>query len=121
MKRDTIILAGLLLAGMLWGGCVASTPEVGTIFQRLQNEDPAVRIEAAVEAGKTRNSKALPLLVDRLSDTESEVRLFASLALEKIVGEKQFAELGWKFYDSPDVRQKAVEKWRQWLGSRPKP
>ena len=40
---------GLLAGGMV--GCVAETPETGTLYERLQNEDPDVRIQAAVQAG----------------------------------------------------------------------
>ena len=104
---------GLLASGMV--GCVASTPQTGTLYERLQNEDPAVRIQAAVQAGNEKDSQAVPLLVDRLSDTESEVQLFAGMALEKITGGKLYDAMGWKFYDSPHKQGEAIGKWREWV------
>ncbi len=104
---------GLLAGGMV--GCVAETLQTGTLYERLQNEDPAVRIQAAVQAGNEKDSQAVPLLVDRLSDTESEVQLFAGMALEKITGGKLYDAMGWKFYDSPQKQSEAIGKWRGWV------
>ncbi len=111
--RPIVIGLAMLAGGM--GGCVASTPQTGSLYERLQNENPAVRIQAAVQAGNEKDSQALPLLVDRLSDSESEVRLFAGLSLKKIAGKELFEKMGWVFYDPPDERGEAIDKWREWL------
>jgi hypothetical protein len=103
----------LLLVSLL--GCEASTPKVGTIAQRLQAEDPAVRIQAAVEAGNTSDKNVVPLLVDRLTDTDSDVRFYAGMALEKILGQDVSRDMGWVSYDPADERNKAVTRWRQWV------
>ncbi|MBN1943261.1 MAG: HEAT repeat domain-containing protein [Phycisphaerae bacterium] len=106
---------GLLvfLAGLL--GCEASTPVTGTIAQRLQAEDPDVRIQAAVEAGNTSDKDVIPLLVDRLSDTDRDVRFYAGQALERLVGSDVYKELGWVSYDPPERREKSVMRWRRWV------
>jgi hypothetical protein len=108
-----ITCSSILLLSLL--GCEASTPTVGTIAQRLQAEDPSVRIQAAVEAGNSDDKKVVPLLVDRLSDTDSDVRFYAGMALEKIVGQDLSKEMGWVSYDPADERDKAVTRWRQWV------
>jgi hypothetical protein len=108
-----IICSFVLLAGLL--GCEASTPKVGTIAQRLQAEDPAVRIQAAVEAGNTGDKKVVPLLVDRLTDGNDDVRFYAGMALEKILGQDVSKDMGWVSYEPADKRDKAVTRWRQWV------
>ena len=109
----TVLVFILLVTGVvIWvGGCVASTPEAGTIYQRLQNEDPAVRSEAIVQAGKTKNTRTVPLLIDRLSDTESDVRMLAGIALRKITGK----DFGWRSWNSRTDRDNAIRRWRQWV------
>ena len=119
IKSVGLIAIGLAMLGGGMGGCVATTPETGSLYERLQNEDPAVRIQAAVQAGNEKDSKALPLLVDRLSDSESEVRLFAGMAMEKIVGKELFEKMGWRFYDPPDERIEGINKWREWMKQKP--
>jgi HEAT repeat protein len=89
-------------------GCSAPTPN---LCQRLQDEDPSVRVAAVIEAGKTKDPNAIPFLVDRLGDTETEVRFFAALALEKITGQTR----GYRYYESSDRREEAIACWRQWL------
>ncbi len=107
-----ILLAGLCFVVIaMVVGCVASTPQTGTIYQRLQNEDPAVRIEAIIQAGDRKDTKAVPLLVDRLSDTQPDVRLFAIMALRKITG----MDFGWRAYDPADKRNLAIRRWQQWI------
>jgi hypothetical protein len=108
MKTVTVFI--LVVIGVVVAGCVASTPKTGTIYQRLQNEDPAVRCDAILEAGNTKNAKTIPLLIDRLSDTESDVRMFSGIALRKITGK----DFGWQSWDPRIKRDKAIRRWRQW-------
>jgi len=100
------------LSLMLAGGCAAPSKP---LLSRLQDEDPAARALAASEAARTRDAKALPYLVDRLSDSEPDVRLIASVALKDLAGAKVFAAMGWRFYDPPEERERAQERWRDWL------
>ena len=61
----TVVVFILVVIGVIVvvGGCVASTPTGGTIYQRLQNEDPAVRNDAILEVGNTKNAKRRDLFV----------------------------------------------------------
>ena len=113
-----ITLLALLLSGIV--SCVQSIPKVSNINKGLLSEDPAVRIAAIKLAGQRKDKKALGLLIERLNDTESDVRLFASIAIRKIVGEKTFNEIGWKFYQPTSQREKAVQRWRNWLKNQSK-
>ncbi len=97
---------------MLWAaGCGPDSPE---LYRQFQDEDPAVRIKAIVKAGETKDQKSIPYLVDRLTDSESDVRFFAIIALQKITGEDK----GYKPWEPEARRKEAVDRWRQYLEER---
>lgn len=98
---------GLLMVCMS-GGC-----DIGgaNLYAALQDEDPSVRIQAVHTAGKTKDPKAVPYLVDRLTDSESDVRFYAIEALKRSTGET----MGYKYYKPAAKRAEAVERWREWL------
>lgn len=98
------------LLAMILAGCVASPPEPKNVYQGLQSEDPAVRADAVLDAGNTRNEKTVPLLIDRLSDQAPEVRMLANLALIKITGE----DFGYKPWETDANRWAAIQRWRTW-------
>jgi len=77
----------------------------------LQHDDPDVRIKAITRAGNTKSTCAVPFLVDRLTDSQKDVRFFAIGALQRITGRT----MGWRYYGRPAERARAVQKWRQWL------
>ena len=107
------IVTGLvLLCGAACGltGCQPASSPGDTIYDRLQHEDPKVRANAIRKALATRNSQSIPFLIDRLSDSEPQVRMFAGSALKGMT-DKDF---GWKPYKPRDDRREAIEKWRQW-------
>jgi len=79
----------------------------------FQNEDPKVRISAIRRAGRDKDQSATPYLVDRLSDSEAEVRMFSIIALKEITGLTN----GYRHYDPTVSRDKAIEKWRVWLAA----
>ena len=97
-----------LLCVSALGGCGPGAE--GTLYERLQDENPTVRAQAAVQAGTQRDRAAIPYLIDRLTDREPAVRMFAILALEKITGERRgYRPVG------PDAQQvEAARRWRQW-------
>ena len=97
-----------VMAAWLAGGCWRPGK---SLYDRLQDEDPNVRLEAVVEAGKTKDVKALPYLVDRLTDTEEEIVAFAAYALRLITGK----DLGPRICGSPRERREAADKWRKLL------
>ena len=100
------IMVGLLI-GVYQGGCMPSRD----LYARLQDEDPIVRVGAIRQAGETKDSKSVSHLVDRLTDGDPTVRLFAIIALEKITGRR----LGYKSYAPLAERVEAAGRWRQWL------
>ncbi len=110
--RSQRAVLGCCLAALLGaaGGCHGLGPG-GTIAERLQAEDPDVRIEAIHDAARQGGRDVLPLLVERLSDAHDEVRFFAFIALRRRTG-KTF---GYRYYDSREDRQQAIERWREYL------
>jgi HEAT repeat protein len=109
MKVVVAMVLVLSAAGaVLLCSCAGTGP---TLYQRLQDEDAKVRIAAVIEAGQTKDRKALALLVERLDDSEKDVRLYAIIALERITGQT----LGYRYYDPAEAREQAVARWRQYI------
>ena len=108
--RSVQLMVLMFLAGAagLMSSCAAGG---ASLYQRLQDEDPKVRLQAVVEAGQRHDHRAVGLLVERLGDGDEDVRLFASLALERVTGQT----MGYRFYDLPEARQQAIDRWRQYL------
>ena len=79
------------------------------IYDHLQSEDPGVRIEAIHQAGEQKLVKAVPYLIDRLTDSEEEVRMFAIIALEKITGERR----RYVYYAPAAERRRIADEWRK--------
>lgn len=79
--------------------------------QKIQSEDPVERVRAVIHAGEIRDSRAVPLLVDRLDDEDEAVRVLAIVSLKKITGQ----DLGYYYYQPLVMRSVAVERWRGWL------
>ena len=73
-----------------------------------------MRVRAAVMAGNQRDEEAVPLLIDRLSDIDPDVRLFSGMALTKITGK----DFGWRAYAPRAERDQAIVRWRDWLKQR---
>ena len=84
------------------------------LYRRFQSEDPNERMRAALQAGREKDEKSVPYLVDRLTDAEAEIRFAAILALERITGTTR----GYRYYASKASRSKAVERWRSYLAGR---
>ena len=112
----TLITAGL--SALILLSCSPVSTNSRSITKNLQSEDPAVRIAALKTAADREDTQVLALIIDRLGDTEPDVRFFAGIALKKIAGADTFKEMGWVFYDSPANREKAVQRWRHWLKQR---
>lgn len=103
---------GLCLAALASLGC--DGPAGGSLYQRLQHEDPSVRIEAIRQAARQNDAQAIPHIVERLNDTQTDVRFFAIVALEKMTGRR----MGYQYYAPRSERARAQERWREWLRSR---
>ncbi len=103
------IAASLYFGLVFVSGCGAGG-DMG-LYQKFQAEDPSLRIEAAAEAARIRDPKTLPYLVDRLEDSEPDVRFFSFQALKEMTGKT----MDWRYFDRPQRRAVAVSRWRQWL------
>ena len=94
-------------------GCGPARPQAD-LAARLQDEDPSVRAEAAIEAGRHDRQDVLALLVERLDDREETVRMVSIVSLEKLTRQR----MGYCYYHSREDRQKAIARWRNWLERR---
>jgi hypothetical protein len=108
---NTVWRVMILLLAPACAGCGGQAP--GDLPARLQHEDPAVRIWAIKEAGQSGDPALVPLLVDRLTDSERDVRVFAAIALRKAVGRT----MGYRHYAGREEQNAAVERWRAWLAA----
>lgn len=110
LGRIIVALTAFAIAAIAPLGCRPARSEP-SVYDRLQSDNPSVRIEAITQAGRQSDRRAVPLLVDRLADDDADVRLFAQLALEKITGQT----FGYRYFELPAERSAAVERWRAWL------
>ena len=101
---------------ILLSGCANNKDIDGSLYMRLQHFDSTVRIRAILETVDSGDETVVPLLVDRLTDTNSNVRSLANKALREITNQN----FGWSPWASTRPRQTAVDKWRIWLGTRSK-
>jgi len=108
MKRLVILhILWISLSACSLAGCGGQRDIAGD----FQDEDPKTRIAAIRSAGREKLESAVPYLVDRLTDSEAEVRMFAIIALQEITGLTH----DYRHYDPATLRQEAVERWRKWL------
>ncbi len=106
--RRKAVWVGVLL---VMAGCAG--PRMGYVkfSEDIHSADPCIRVRAAIYAGNLCDSRAVPLLVDRLDDEDEAVRMAAHESLKQIT--KQ--DFGYRYYDLPSVRAVAVEQWRKWV------
>lgn len=95
--------------------CVAAVAAVSGCQQRgwpgLRSSNPLERSETIVKIAESRDTEAIPALIDRLEDDDRAVRMYAAIALRELVGE----DFGYRFYDQPADRAAAVARWRDAL------
>ena len=104
-------LGWVLCAAALLGGCARPA----TLAQRIQDNDPKVRIASIQEAVELKDKQVVPLLVDRLLDQDRSVRFFASGALKEITGEDH----GYDYRADQWSRRQAVARWRAAISADP--
>ena len=109
------LLAGIWVLAWAAGGC---TPASSYRYSMLQDEDPAVRLQGIRYTAKADDPAALSHLIDRLTDSEADVRFFAILTLERLADLPTDRRLGYNYFDPPSRRNEAVKRWRKWLAER---
>lgn len=109
-------LSARILVLALAALCFGCQPGKSDLYSQLQDESPSARVAAIVTAADQRDDKAIPHLVDRLTDSDKAVRFYAIMSLERITDQT----MDYRHYDPPEERRKAVKRWRQWLTDRNK-
>lgn len=99
----------MLLVMLLFAGCDSAGGESGNAA--LESSNPTVRIMAIKRAGDSKDSDAVPRLVDCLQNEDESVRFYAVEALRRITG----TDRGYDYKDSPQKRAAAVKRWRDFL------
>ena len=115
MERRAKLLASVCVLAWAVAGC---EPASSRRYRMLQDEDPAVRLEGIRLAAKADDAQALSYLVDRLTDSEADVRFFAILTLERLADLPTDRRMGYRYYDPLTRRNEAVKRWRRWLAER---
>lgn len=92
-------------------GCA---PPTEAEYRQFEDEDPDVRISAIRQAGNHKDRQAIGYLIGCLTDPERDVRFFAIVALEKIVGKETASKMGYQHFARARLRADAVDRWRQW-------
>jgi hypothetical protein len=101
----------MILASGLVGGCFSPDPK------SLTSTSAPSAIPAIKDAADSDDRKAIPRLVQDLSDHDSAIRFAAISALQRITGQ----DLGYQYFDSEWERRPAVQRWQQWLKEHPSP
>ena len=81
-------------------------------FRKVQSPAPLVRARAVGLGRRQADSRVMPALVDRLSDSDPVVRLAAHEELRKRTG-RDFGYVPWA---SPEERAGAIEQWKAFVG-----
>jgi len=81
----------------------------------VEDPDLDVKIPAIKKAVRTGDYSQDAQLVQDLHSDDPAVRFYAINGLHRITGEN----FGYRYYDSEDARQPAIEKWKAWLAHHP--
>jgi hypothetical protein len=112
--RKAITAIVVIVAMTVTGGLTGCGPPRGS--QYVDNDDPDVKIPAIQQAVRTKDKKAVPVLVNDLDSDDPAVRFYAIEALRRLTGDT----MGYNYYEDEDVRKPAVERWKAWLKEQPK-
>ena len=109
--QSAVMLARAALcavAALAWCGGCAQPP---ASKRGILDDNPAVKIPAMKRAGVVKDAAQEAPLVEQLMDEDAAIRFYAIEALKRLAGD----DLGYHYYDDRSERDKAVERWRQWL------
>lgn len=85
-----------------------------TAKKGFDSPDNALRIDAAVHAAESSDTRAVPDLVRLLDSDDPATRLVAIRSLEKITG----TTLGYDHAGTASAREAGVQRWQAWLKER---
>jgi hypothetical protein len=103
-----LTFASAVLCGLA-ASCVSQPPPS---IKSDQPEQAIPAIESEVRAG---HKSAIPYLVRDLQSYDSAMRMYAIDGLRRLTGQ----DFGYVYYEEPELRQPAVERWNQWLAEQP--
>ncbi|MDJ0520453.1 MAG: HEAT repeat domain-containing protein [Planctomycetota bacterium] len=89
---------------------ILARSDEGALERHLGSPWPNVRRTAAEELGRRERWSAIPRLIERLDDTDLEVRAASAVSLRRVTN--QF--LGYDPDDSLGDRREAADRWRAW-------
>lgn len=101
-----ILMPALLL---VLTGCLPS--EQAAVRGNFRANDTPGKVPAIVNAAENDGEDDLAELIHALSDKDPAVRLFAIRSLEQRSGQT----FGYRYYEQPQKRQPAVDRWHVWL------
>jgi hypothetical protein len=106
MRHIGARLVWIALLSIICSGC--SAPRGPLV---VEDPDLDVKIPAIKKAVRTGDYSQDAQLVQDLQSDDPAVRFYAINGLHRITGEN----FGYRYYDSEDARQPAIEKWKAWL------
>ena len=105
------VLLFVLMMVLVFVGCQPAGGEHGDAG--LASSNPTARIMAIKRAGDSKDSLAVPQLVDCLQNEDDSVRFYAVEALRRITG----TDRGYDYKDPPQKRAAAVKRWQDFLAT----
>ncbi|MGA2497300.1 MAG: hypothetical protein ABSH20_06145 [Tepidisphaeraceae bacterium] len=109
--QSAVVLARAALGAVAALACSGGCAQPPDSKRGILDENPAVKIPAIKRAGAVKDATQASSLVDQLTDEDAAIRFYAIEALKYLAGD----DLGYHYYDDRPQRDKAVERWRQWL------
>jgi len=101
----------VLIMVLVFAGCQSAGGQRGDTG--LESSNPTLRIMAIKRAGDSKDSLAVPQLVDCLQNEDDSVRFYAVEALRRITG----TDRGYVYKDPPQKRAAAVKRWQDFLAT----
>ena len=90
-------------------------PQKDRFRKMLKDRDPGVRRVGAWALGRTGDMDVVPSLIDMITDPDEEVVSEAKLGLQIL--SRKIAGLGPSTPSTPDERQQAAKRWREWYAA----
>ena len=106
-----LVLTAICLLMLIPIGCTDTPVRTGVLSSDLHSADPLVRGESALAAGRNKDESVIPDLIELLDDDEYGVRLNAHMALNVIIGPKDF---GYRAFGTKRERNRASQRYRDW-------
>jgi TolA-binding protein len=99
-----------LACALLVGSVASASPKLSELVERLKNgDDFRVRVQAALELGRTRDSAAVASLVKALDDTNASVRAAAAAGLKNIGDKSAIKPLKAHLQDPSDAVRSQIK------------